>query len=75
MAISTDIYRNAQNDPKHPEILSEVEWEVTSYRFAYRYEIFRMFRPERNGINNFGRKTNKQFCISYKLKLQSRFVE
>ena len=38
--------------PKHSEILSEVEWGGVSYRFPYRYEIFRPFRPERNGIYN-----------------------
>jgi hypothetical protein len=42
-----------RNTPKHPEILPEVEWGVVSYRFAYRYEIFRPFRPERNGIYNY----------------------
>jgi hypothetical protein len=42
-----------RNSPKHPEILPKVEWGVVSYRFAYRYEIFRPFRPERNGIYNY----------------------
>ena len=50
MTISPDI---ARNNPKRPEILSEVEWEITSYWFAYQYEIFHPFRPERNGITNF----------------------
>ena len=48
-----EITRNSLKHPKHPEIWSEVEWGVTSYRFAYWYEIFRSFRPERNGIYNF----------------------
>ena len=50
----TETHRNSRNTPKHPEILSEVEWGGVSYRFAYRYEIFRPFRPERNGIYNYG---------------------
>ena len=44
----TETHRNSRNTPKHPEILSEVEWGGVSYRFAYRYEIFRPFQPERN---------------------------
>ena len=52
-----EIHRNGRNTPKHPEILSEVEWEGVSYRFAYRYEIFRPFRPERNGIYNYALNT------------------
>jgi hypothetical protein len=38
---------NSLKRPKHPEILPKVEWGVVSYRFAYRYEIFRPFRLER----------------------------
>jgi hypothetical protein len=37
---------------KQAEILAEVEHGGASYRFACRYEIFRPFRPERNGIYN-----------------------
>ena len=53
ITISPGIGRNAWNDSKHPEIWLEVEWGVTSYQFAYRYEIFRSFQPERNRIYNF----------------------
>ena len=63
MTISPGIYRNTPKRlkwPETPEILSEVEWEVTLYRFAYQYEIFRPFRPERNGINNFGFKSGRE---------------
>jgi hypothetical protein len=38
--------------PKQAEILAEVEHRGASYRFACRYEIFRPFRPERNGLYN-----------------------
>ena len=48
-----EIHQNGRNTLKHPEILPEVEWGVVSYRFTYRYEIFRPFRPERNGIYNY----------------------
>ena len=36
------------------ETLVEVEHGGASYQFAYRYKIFRPFRPERNGIYNIG---------------------
>ena len=68
--VFTETPQNAWNDPKHPEILSEVEWEVTSYRFAYRYEIFRPFRLERNGINNFGIST---YIILYRSRAFNAF--
>ena len=52
--IPAETPRNPPKRPKHPEILPEVEWGVVSYRFAYRYQIFRPFRPEWNGIYNYG---------------------
>ena len=36
-----------------------MEREVFSYRFAYRYEKFRPFRLERNGINNNASKAGR----------------
>ena len=59
----TEIHRNGQNTPKHPKILSEVEWEGVSYRFAYWYEIFRPFRPEQNGIYNYA--LTSKFHLNY----------
>ena len=44
--------------PKQAEILAEVELGGASYRFACRYEIFRPFRPEWNGIYNIDPNTN-----------------
>jgi hypothetical protein len=44
--------RNGPKRAKRPGILAEVEQGGDSYRFAYRYEIFRPFRPERNGLYN-----------------------
>jgi hypothetical protein len=61
-----EIHRNGRNTPKHPEILPEVEWGVVSYRFAYRYEIFRPFRPERNGIYNYGLPTSHKGILGFR---------
>ena len=38
--ILAEIGHNGRNDPKLAEIRPEVEHEVFSYQFAYRYEIF-----------------------------------
>ena len=38
---------SGQNRSKRAGILAEVEQGGDLYRFAYRYEIFRQFRPER----------------------------
>jgi hypothetical protein len=43
-----------RNRPEQAEILAEVEHRGDSYRLACRYEIFRPFRPERNGLYNTG---------------------
>jgi hypothetical protein len=41
-----------QNRPEQADILAEVEHRGDSYRLACWYEIFRPFRPERNGLYN-----------------------
>ncbi len=46
--------RNGPKRAKRAGILAEVEQGGDSYRFAYRYEIFRPFRPEQNGLYNTG---------------------
>ena len=46
--------KTGRNKSKQDKILAEVEHEGASYRFACRYEIFRPFWPERNGIYNIG---------------------
>ena len=48
----TETARNCRNTPKLAEILPEVEQRGLPFQFARRYEIFRPFRPERNGIHN-----------------------
>ena len=52
ICISAGIGRNDRNGPKRPEIWPQVETGVFRYQFAYQYEKFLPFRPERNGINN-----------------------
>ena len=54
LLIPAGIGRNGPKRAKRPGILAEVEQGGDSYRFAYRYEIFRPFRPERNGLYNTG---------------------
>jgi hypothetical protein len=49
-----EIGRNDRNSLKWAEIFSEVEQGGFLFRFAHRYEIFRPFRPERNGKYNSG---------------------
>ena len=44
--------RNRPERPEQAEILAEVEHRGDSYRLACRYEIFRPFRLERNGLYN-----------------------
>jgi len=55
-----------RNGPKQPEIWLEVERGVFWYQFTYRYEKFRPFRLERNGINN-NDKTHKNslYCVNF----------
>ena len=54
LSIPAETCRNKLKWPKQAETLLEVEHGVASYRFAYRYEIFRPFRLEWNGIYNYG---------------------
>ena len=50
--------RNGRNGPERAEILAEVERRGASYRLACQYEIFRPFRPERNGLYNTGQNSS-----------------
>ena len=50
--------RNAHTDRNTPKFNPRWNKGVVSYRFAYRYEIFCLFRPERNGIYNSSMTSN-----------------
>ena len=73
------ITHTGRNRPKRAEILAEVEHGGASYRFAYRYEIFRPFRPERNGLYNTALYSLVFMCldmeISYYLYNSSKTIK
>ena len=52
IGLPAETSRNGRNRSEQAEILAEVEHRGDSYRLACRYEIFRPFRPERNGLYN-----------------------
>ena len=56
IGLPAETSRNGRNRSEQAEILAEVEHRGDSYRLACRYEIFRPFRPERNGLYNTGFK-------------------
>jgi hypothetical protein len=65
--------RNGRNRPEQAEILAEVEHGGDSYRLACRYEIFRPFRPEQNGLYNIGANWNEKPPYSTLGKISARF--
>ena len=62
--VFSEMSQNGQNRTGMVRILTWGGTEGVSYRFAHWYEIFRPFRPERNGFLNYDLKSKVCFQIT-----------